>query len=102
MCIRTRWSANISLTNLFTLPKSYDSVTSLPPPQHRFRKFDALTGESHKARFGLSVASLGNINLDGVTSGVPKGFQGEYTSFLSITLYNAMASAQCLVNSNRQ
>ena len=33
--------------------------------QHRFRNFDTLTGETHKARFGISVASLGDINLDG-------------------------------------
>ena len=33
--------------------------------QHRFRNFDTLTGDTHKARFGISVANLGDINLDG-------------------------------------
>ena len=48
--------------------------------QHRFRNYDTLTGETHKARFGISVASLGDTNLD--------GFQGESSlmSGLCITL----------------
>ena len=44
--------------------------------QHRFRTFDTLTGETHKARFGISVASLGDINLDGfqdLAVGAPYG-----------------------------
>ena len=41
--------------------------------QHRFRNFDTLTGETHKARFGISVANLGDINLD--------GFQGKTFTF---------------------
>ncbi len=37
--------------------------------QHKFRKFQTLDGErTHKARFGLSVACAGNINLDGITA----------------------------------
>ena len=43
---------------------------------HRFRKWDSLNGENHKARFGMSIASLGNINLDGITSDNPGGYQG--------------------------
>ena len=35
--------------------------------------FDTLDGKNHKARFGLSVACAGNINLDGITSESPKG-----------------------------
>ena len=35
--------------------------------------FDTLDGKNHKARFGLSVACAGNINLDGITSETPKG-----------------------------
>ena len=48
--------------------------------QHRFRNYDTLTGETHKARFGISVASLGDTNLD--------GFQGESSlmSGICITL----------------
>ena len=37
--------------------------------------FDTLDGKNHKARFGLSVACAGNINLDGITSETPKGIQ---------------------------
>ena len=37
--------------------------------------FDTLDGKNHKARFGLSVACAGNINLDGITSESPKGIQ---------------------------
>ena len=37
--------------------------------------FDTLDGKNHKARFGLSVACAGNINLDGITSENPKGIQ---------------------------
>ena len=44
--------------------------------QHKFRKWDTLNGENHKARFGMSVASIGNINLDGGSNEVPGGFQG--------------------------
>ena len=44
--------------------------------QHRFRKYETLNGENHKARFGMSVASLGNINLDGSTPDNPGGYQG--------------------------
>jgi len=34
---------------------------------HKFHQFDTLEGERlHRARFGLSVASAGDINLDGV------------------------------------
>ena len=46
------------------------SVLLIIISQHRFRNFDTLSGEGHKARFGISVASLGDINLD--------GFQGMY------------------------
>merc|ERR1719295_1427639 len=42
---------------------------------NRFRKWDTLNGENHKARFGMSIASLGNINLDGMTAESPGGFQ---------------------------
>ena len=46
--------------------------------QNKFgRKWDSLNGENHKARFGMSIASLGNLNLDGVTAGSPGGYQGE-------------------------
>lgn len=43
--------------------------------QHSFKKFDTLDGQNNKARFGLSVACAGNINLDGVTPQNPKGIQ---------------------------
>ena len=43
--------------------------------KNRFRKWDTLDGENHKARFGTSVANLGNINLDGMEDG-GKGYQG--------------------------
>ena len=49
---------------------SLSSVLVIIISQHRFRNFDTLSGEGHKARFGISVASLGDINLD--------GFQGMY------------------------
>ena len=55
--------------------------------QHRFRTFDTLTGETHKARFGISVASLGDINLD--------GFQG--SSFTSITQNRGQVSMTTLL-----
>jgi len=42
---------------------------------NRFRKWDTLDGENHKARFGMSIASLGNINLDGMSAESPGGFQ---------------------------
>jgi len=42
---------------------------------NRFRKWDTLDGENHKARFGMSIASLGNINLDGISAESPGGFQ---------------------------
>jgi len=42
---------------------------------NRFRKWDTLDGENHKARFGMSIASLGNINLDGISTESPGGFQ---------------------------
>ena len=34
-----------------------------------------MDGENHKARFGLSVACAGNINLDGRTQENTKGIQ---------------------------
>jgi hypothetical protein len=43
--------------------------------QHSFKKFDTLDGLNHKARFGLSVANAGNINLDGRTLENPTGIQ---------------------------
>ena len=46
--------------------------------QHRFRKWDTLNGENHKARFGMSIASLGNVNLDGKDGESPGGYQGEW------------------------
>ena len=45
--------------------------------KHRFRNWDTLNGENNKARFGTSIASLGNINLDGKTGESPDGYQGE-------------------------
>ena len=43
--------------------------------QHSFKKFDTLDGQNNKARFGLSVACAGNINLDGRTGENPQGVQ---------------------------
>ena len=34
-----------------------------------------LDGKNHKARFGLSVACIGNLNLDGRTQSRPKGIE---------------------------
>jgi hypothetical protein len=45
--------------------------------QHRFRRYDTLDGENHKARFGLSVSSLGDINLDTPTEG-GRGYHGKH------------------------
>jgi len=42
---------------------------------HSFKKFDTLDGKNNKARFGLSIACAGNINLDGITASNPKGIQ---------------------------
>ena len=38
-------------------------------------KFFAIDGKNHKARFGLSVACIGNLNLDGKSQQVPKGIE---------------------------
>ena len=47
--------------------------------QHRFRRFETLDGENHKARFGMAVASLGDINLDGAASGDSSiGYHGRF------------------------
>ena len=43
--------------------------------QHSFLKYMAIDGENHKARFGLSVACIGNLNLDGKTRDVPNGIE---------------------------
>ena len=50
--------------------------------QHKFNKWDILDGETHKARFGLSLASVGNINLDGMSQENPKGYQGTTNSLV--------------------
>ena len=39
-------------------------ITRILCPQHAFKKFDTLDGQTNKARFGLSVACAGDINLD--------------------------------------
>jgi len=43
--------------------------------QKQFRQRDFIEGQNHKARFGLSVACAGNINLDGVTQSNKRGFE---------------------------
>lgn len=43
--------------------------------QHEFEEFVTLDGENHKARFGLSVACAGNLNLDGRSETNRKGIQ---------------------------
>ena len=66
--------------------------------QHRFRKYETLNGENHKARFGMSVASLGNINLDGSTPENPGGYQGRKLQivFTSVLQFNIDLYAQYL------
>ncbi len=52
------------------------SQNSVPPLQHKFKKFQTLEGNRrHKARFGLSVASAGNINLDGLSASNRRGVE---------------------------
>ena len=63
---------DFSVMDRFETGRLYDDYQD---KQHRYRNLDTLTGETHKARFGISVASLGDINLD--------GFQG--SSSTSIT-----------------
>ena len=46
--------------------------------QHRFRQFVTLDGQNHKARFGMAVAAIGDINLDGASPNNAKGFNGTY------------------------
>ena len=43
--------------------------------QNSFKKFDTLDGQNNKARFGMSIACAGNINLDGRSSLNQKGIQ---------------------------
>ena len=43
-----------------------------------------LTGRNHKARFGLSVACIGNIDLDGRSQSKPKGIEVSLIVFLAI------------------
>lgn len=51
-------------------------LTLSHPLQHKFKKFDTLLGaQNHKARFGLSVACAGNINLDGISRSNPRGIE---------------------------
>merc|ERR1719411_1918829 len=62
----------------FTLMRKFETgrvYVVYQDKNHKFRKWDTLNGENHKARFGMSVASIGNINLDGGSNEVPGGFQ---------------------------
>ena len=34
-----------------------------------------IDGKNHKARFGLAVACIGNLNLDGRSQSLPKGIE---------------------------
>ena len=47
---------------------------------------------SHKARFGLSVACAGNLNLDGLTAGNKRGIEVTVFEILNqnILLYNTL------------
>ena len=65
--------------------------------QHKFRKWDTLNGENHKARFGMSVASIGNINLDGGSNEVPGGFQGGSSVPIDTVQFSANANPLELV-----
>ncbi|CAB4057680.1 ITGA8 [Lepeophtheirus salmonis] len=43
--------------------------------ENRFVKWSSIVGHNHKARFGLSVACAGNLDLDGIQKNNPKGYQ---------------------------
>ena len=59
--------------------------------QHKFKKFDTLDGnKNHKARFGLSVACAGNLNLDGTSRENRRGIEDLVkfqVSFQNVGLY---------------
>jgi len=46
--------------SIFILLHFYGSM------QHKFKRWDSLDGTAHRGRFGLSLASLGDINRDGI------------------------------------
>ena len=43
--------------------------------QNQFKEYVTLDGINHKARFGLSVACAGNLNLDGLSEGNRRGVE---------------------------
>ena len=43
-----------------------------------------IDGKNHKARFGLAVACIGNLNLDGRSQSLPKGIEVKRHSHLHL------------------
>ena len=66
---------NYDVMGKYETGRVYVVYNGQPGTEDHFGQWTTLDGMSHKARFGLSVACAGNLNLDGLTAGNKRGIE---------------------------